>query len=439
MKTLASLVLVLFMVATASSHDGTKPLIVGKVNCPYIPSIGGTLYLNISLTLPIVDRPSRKPMNLCVVLDRSGSMADERKIDYAKAALTTLIRQLSPRDILSVVIYDDVVEVLRPAANLRDREQLLGRINEVFPRGSTNLGGGLIEGLQQVSRNSGTEYVNRVILFSDGLANQGITDPHTLNSIVRRSRHQGISVTTMGVGLDYNENLMAGLAEHGGGRYYFIESPRSIAHILRREFDTMTAILAQNAVLEITLGPGFRVADVIGYTWEQTGNRCMIPLGDLAAGETQEITLELQAPEGKGRAEVAYGVLRFTSDVLALGQAGEFRTHVSYTQDQVLVDKNRDMEVQAKADVAVSTRTVEQALESFDRGDTDGAVRALEVAREAIAASPAAGVSGTGQILDEQQRRLEEFSKTLKDRNIDARKAKKSIQYENYKQQKNNN
>lgn len=437
MKTLISTLLAIALSATALGHGGDGPRITGKVNIPFLPSEGGTFYLNVGLTLPVVKRPSRKPMNIAIVLDRSGSMADERKIDYAKSALATLIRQLSPQDILSVVIYDDVVEVVREAGKARNREALVRQINGIHPRGSTNLGGGLIEGLRQVSLNASKTCVNRVILFSDGLANQGITDPSALNTVARRHRHQGISVTTMGVGLDYNENLMTGLAEHGGGRYYFIESPRSIAHILGKEFESLTAILAQNATLEITLGRGFEVADVIGYTWEQKGTTCRIPLGDLSSGQTQDIIVELRAPSGTGTAQVAQGVLQFSSDALAGYPQPEFRTAVAYTEDRAVVEQHRDLKVQAQADVAVSTRAVERALESFDKGDTDAAVQKLEGAKSVLSASPAAGAAGSGEILDAQKERLEEFGKTLKDRTIDARKARKSVQYENYNLQKN--
>jgi len=130
---------------------------------------------------------------------------------------------------------------------------LLRLINRVSPRGSTNLGGGMIEGYRQVERFASKEFTNRVILLSDGLANQGITDPRQLNSIARRNRIHSISLTTMGVGLDYNENLMVGLAEYGGGSYYFIEHPRSIAHILNKEFNSLSSILA-SFVLGVALG-----------------------------------------------------------------------------------------------------------------------------------------------------------------------------------------
>jgi len=156
----------------AHEQDGDKSIVIsGKLNCPVISERGEKVYLQLFVRTPRVEKPYRKPLNISVVLDRSGSMGDERKIEYAKSALTSLIRQLSDKDILSVVIYDDVVEVLRPAGRVRDKRELLRLIDRVFPRGSTNLGGGMIEGYRQVERFAGKEFTNRVILLSDGLAN----------------------------------------------------------------------------------------------------------------------------------------------------------------------------------------------------------------------------------------------------------------------------
>jgi Ca-activated chloride channel family protein len=193
------------------AHAPGEPIVLkGRVNCPLVPTAGGTIFLQISVTPPRFDLPRKKPMNLSIVLDRSGSMADERKIHYAKSALLSLVDKLSPDDILSIVIYDDVVEVLRPAGRVRDRREIHRLIERIAPRGSTNLGGGMVKGLEQVAVHASREFVNRVVLLSDGLANQGITDPQELNRIARRYGSRSISLTTIGMGLDYNENLMVG-------------------------------------------------------------------------------------------------------------------------------------------------------------------------------------------------------------------------------------
>ncbi len=424
--------------ACAYVSPGERGIVVkGKVNIPYVPREGGTVYLYLSINTPKFKVPKRKPMNLSVVLDRSGSMADSKKIDYAKAALTSLVNQLSRDDILSIVIYDDVVQVLRPAGKVRNKRQILRLVDEVYARGSTNLGGGMIEGFNQVERNASRKYTNRVILLSDGLANQGITDPHQLNKIARRHRSRSISLTTMGVGLDYNENLMVGLAEYGGGSYYFIESPHSIAHILHREFDALSTILAQNVILELDLGPQARLRDVIGHQWKKEGNRYHISLGDLYSDNIRELTMELDVAEGSGSITLASGSLQYESDKSELQDRPEFRTTVAYTADAAVVEKNRDMEAQAKADIAVSTRKVERAMEALDAGRNEDAERELDEAQRFLQSSPAASAAGAGEFIREQRSKLESFEKMVRDSSDDPRRAKKAIQYDNYKTQKN--
>lgn len=424
--------------ACAHVSPGEPGIVVkGKVNIPYVPREGGTVYLYLSINTPKFKVLKRKPMNLSIVLDRSGSMADSKKIDYAKAALTSLVNQLSRDDILSIVIYDDVVQVLRPAGKVRNKRDILRLVEEVYARGSTNLGGGMIEGFNQVERYASRKYTNRVILLSDGLANQGITDPYQLNKIARRHRDRSISMTTMGVGLDYNENLMVGLAEHGGGSYYFIESPHSIAHILHREFDALSTILAQNVILELDLGPQARLKDVIGHQWKKEENRYHIPLGDLYSDNIRELTMELDVAEGSGSTTLASGTLQYESDKSELQNRPEFRTTVVYTANAAVVEKNRDMEAQAKADIAVSTRKVERAMEALDAGRNEDAERELDEAQRFLQSSPAASAAGAGEFIRDQRSKLESFEKMVRDSSDDPRRAKKAIQYDNYKTQKN--
>ncbi len=420
----------------AHEQGGDKSIAFsGKVNIPVISERGDKVYLQLLIRTPRMEQPHRKPLNVSVVLDRSGSMGDERKIEFAKSALTSLINQLSDRDILSVVIYDDVVEVLRPAGRLRDKRELVRSIESVYPRGSTNLGGGMLEGYRQVERFANKEYTNRVILLSDGLANEGITDPHRLNGIARKNKAHAISLTTMGVGLDYNENLMVGLAEHGGGNYYFIEHPRSIAHILNREFDALSSILAQNATIELRLGRGVRLIDVIGYEWNQEGERCKISLGDLPSDMTNEMTVELQVPPGTGSLSLASGTLAYVSDKISVEQPS-FETTIAYTDREEKIEENRNMEIQAKGDVAVSTKKVEEAMELLDAGRGEEAEQTLSAAKQTLLSSPAAAAAGAGSHINDQASQIGSFQSILKD-STDTRRAKKSIQYQNYRTQKN--
>ena len=436
-RTVAVALMILGLLTTGVGRSpDQKVTINGHINCPFVGHNGGTAYLLLSITAPATELSRRQPMNLAVVLDRSGSMADQSKIDFAKKAVRTLIDQLQNDDIFSFVIYDDVVDVVREAKPVRDKRELLCILDEVFPRGATNLGGGLAEGLRQVERHRDKEYSNRVILLSDGLANRGITDPYELQRMVQRYRGKSISVTTMGVGLDYNENLMIRLSESGGGNYYFVESPQSLASIFRKELKSISCVVAQNASIELRLGDGVRLRDVIGCEHRGEGKEVVIPIGDVYSNEHRELTIELEIPEGTGTLNVAKGVLKYDGKHGWFESWPSFATSVRYTKDFSEVDRNRDHETQAKADVAVSTRNVEKALRALDEGRHEDAAKELKSAQATIMASPSASVAGAGaSLLSEQKGRLESYQQLLKD-STDDRKAKKSIQYENYQVQK---
>jgi len=428
-----------FTVMAMTLHPPTPAFTLnGRLNCPVISEKGGTAYLQLTVTAPsIVAETKRKPMNLSVVIDRSGSMSDQQKMEFAKKAFASLIDQLHPDDLLSLVIYDDVVDVIRRAKKVgTDKYSIKRMLDEVFPRGSTNLGGGLVEGLKQAERFADKEYINRVVLLSDGLANVGVTEPAELNRIARKYRNHSISVTTMGVGLDYNENLMMGLSESGGGNYYFIEHPNSLASIIRQEFDMVSSVLAQNAAIYIDLGDNVHVNDVVGCEFRNESEKYIIPIGDLYAGETREFTVELSIPEGTGKRSVAAGELRYESATI-IASFPKFSAGVTYTKDFAEVEKNRDISTQAKADIAVSARKVEQAMQAMDDGDKAAAELQLNEAKDLISNSPAVSAAGAGgESVRSQLSKIESYQKTAKEE-TDARKAKKSIQYDNYKTRKN--
>ncbi len=417
---------------------GYKPNITfnGYLNRTCFPHNGGVAYLNISIQAPTLESGKRKPMNLAVVLDRSGSMADARKIDYAKSALTYLIDNLSSDDYFSLIIYDDQIEVLVSPQLVRDKRRLRNLIREIEPRGSTNLGGGMIEGFHQAEKFVSKELVNRVILLSDGLANQGITDPYELNKIASRYRSKSISLSTMGVGLDYNENLMLALAEHGGGNYYYIESPNQLSSIFERELRGLSAIVAQNASIELELGRGVTVNDVIGCTWNRVSETRIIHLGDLYGNKRREITVELNIPEGSGKKHVATGTLKYESRKMDGRIFPTFSAEIHYTDDVAKLEKSANIEVQGKVDIALSTRKVEEAMEALDSGNDVQAAQIIQEAQKMIRGGRAMTNNATAPMMQEQMRLLESFAGELKDDTIDARLKKKAIQFRNYQTQK---
>jgi ribosomal protein L12E/L44/L45/RPP1/RPP2 len=193
-------------------------------------------------------------------------------------------------------------------------------------------------------------------------------------------------------------------------------------------------MVADNVILEIRLFNHVCVSDVVGAEFDQSDGRVNIHLGGLYAGEEREVTVELTVPPGKGSQTLASGEIKGTT-----GSDERFLAAVQYTDDVKEVEQKRDLDTQAKADVAVSTRRVEQALNALDQGDKDEAAKEIEAASGALMASPAASQAGAaGEMVKEQLGRLRGYQQTITNESEDKGRAKKAIQSDNYNTQKKN-
>jgi len=179
------------------------------------------------------------------------------------------------------------------------------------------------------------------------------------------------------------------------------------------------------------------VKDIIGCEYRPEKALYLIPVGDLYSNDRREFTVELVVPPGTGSVMVASGTMRYTTEYARLREMPQFNVKIHYTHDVVEIERNRDLDTQAKTDIAVSTRRVERAMQAVDEGRVDDAANELREAKSALMASPAASAQGAASgDLRRQAEKMEEFDKLLKD-STDTRRAKKAIQYENYKTQKN--
>jgi|GEM_PF-808217 len=245
-----------------------------------------------------VEKIDRLPLNLCLVIDRSGSMNESGKIDYVKDAAKYVIDNLGPQDIISVVAYETGVTVIQKPTRVENKVELKSKIDEIYTGDMTNLSGGLEEGYELVRKKAKKEYVNRVILLSDGLANEGITDREVLASIVREELNKkNIYTTTMGVGADYDDKMLTMLATSGAGNYYYVARPDEIPSIFAREISGMVNLVATSVSLELELEPGVSIAKVHGYPYDDLGdNKYSIAVGDMASNEERTVFVELNLP-----------------------------------------------------------------------------------------------------------------------------------------------
>src|SRR4051794_6944035 len=192
---------------------------------------------------------TRPPSTLQVVLDRSGSMAGD-PLESAKAALIDLVGRLEPTDHFGLVVFDDEVDVAVPAGPLTDKDTVRGLIASIPPGGTTNLSGGYLRGLQEARRVAGKRGAT-LLLISDGHANVGILDSDKLGSVAADARSRRVTTSTIGLGLGYDETLLAALARGGAGNTHFAEEGDTAAAALASEVDGLLEQVVQAASLTV--------------------------------------------------------------------------------------------------------------------------------------------------------------------------------------------
>ena len=224
---------------------------------------------------------NRTPLNLAIVLDRSGSMGGE-KLHAAREAAALLVQRLAPEDVVHVVAYDTGVRTVDPS-----------QIRDIQPGGSTNLSGGWLKGRDHVAHNVRPNTANRVVLLTDGLANVGIQDPAQLAGLCATANEHGIRTTTIGFGTDYDEHLLTRMAEAGGGNMHYIEHADQAPAIFAEEIDGLLSLSAQNLTLSVIPAAGTHAVAVHhSYPRRETADGLQLELGDLYAREPKLVLLE---------------------------------------------------------------------------------------------------------------------------------------------------
>jgi Ca-activated chloride channel homolog len=258
----------------------------------------------------------RRPLNISLVIDRSGSMAGD-KIDYTRQAAQMLVQNLGTQDVLSVVLYNDKVETLLAPESVQRKDVINQRLATIKPGGTTNLSSGWLEACKLVAQNLDTRYLNRVILMSDGLANRGVTDSERLVSMMRQKFEENISTTTMGLGTDFNEDLLMALATAGGGAFYFIESPEVAPTIFREELQGLLNVVGQNLLVSVQPSAQVNmVKQLNAYPEHSDGRQTAFRMGDVFGDEIKALLLELNVTPLKSVGEIEIATLRFEYDEL---------------------------------------------------------------------------------------------------------------------------
>ncbi|MBI4558260.1 MAG: VWA domain-containing protein [Candidatus Hydrogenedentes bacterium] len=338
-----------------------------------------TTYLRVAMTgMDVKDMGRRAPVNVAFVIDKSGSMSGE-KIQKAKEAMRMAIEKLRDDDIVSVVAYDSFVQVLVPATRLTDRNAVYAAFEGLTANNSTALFAGVSKGAAELRKFFDRERVNRIILLSDGLANVGPSSPAELGELGTSLGREGISVTTIGLGLDYNEDLMTKLALRSDGNHMFAERAEDLAQAFAREFGDVLTVAAQNVTLQINCSGGVRPVRVLGREADIVGQTVRTALNQLYGQQTKYLILEVEVPAGTLGSEMTVASVDVSYQNMAAGAPETLQRTVaaSFTDSPAIVEANTKKDVMAAAAYQVGVERNILATRLRDEGKIEEARQVL--------------------------------------------------------------
>lgn len=382
---------------------------------------GGETFLMLELSADTDEvATSAAPVNLSIVLDRSRSMEGKRMAN-AVAAARGMVRRLRDGDTVSVVAYNSGTEVLVPATTIdeRTRGDVLFSLRGVEARGHTCISCGIEAGIDAIGRRTGG--VSHMLLLSDGEANFGVRDVEGFRRIADRARQADVSISTVGVDVDYNERVMFAVAQSSNGGHYFVENTASLPTIFDQELASLVSTVASEAEVELDLAPGVEVLEVLDRSFTRDGNRLIVPFGTFAAGEAKTLLVRLRVPGGEaGDRAVASVRTRFedlTADSFDDRRGSSEGTLVATLTDDRTEISELDPVVEARVARSETAASLNRANELFSSGDVDAAKRELEDKRGRIRnrKSAAKTKSGGGKLGDKLDADFESQLRTLED------------------------
>lgn len=335
-----------------------------------------TVQLWVRLEPPKVVAKKKPALNLGLSIDRSGSMSGE-PILRARQAATHLIRNLESTDKVSVVSFDDVIEILAPCDEVGRQFHIENRLATLEARGSTNLHQGWLEAGFQVERGSSEQQIDRVVLLSDGQANIGITDKSMICAQVKEwCQEKGISTTTVGLGLSYNEDLLAGMADAGNGNFYHIEDPSDIEALFQVELQGLSRTFGTGVKLGLEELAGVELLRVVNLLERDETGR--LRTADLVHGSPIDLVFELHVPALAQAKDLCRLKLSWTNV-----ETGELEECVESFRLPVVPHGQLEefpvcQEVMQKRAVQLAARTLSEAVSHIDKGESKAAKRVLE-------------------------------------------------------------
>lgn len=373
---------------TTNAKDGGTLSLQAGLSHGYLPMDDNkNIYSRIQVKADDVTTQDRAPLNLAVVIDRSGSMGGGR-LKQAKRAAHKLVDRLSSQDRLAIVSYGSDVTVQSQSLPVKpeNQDQFHSAISAIHRNGSTFLSGGFEKAASLVSAQATDDSIDRVILLSDGRANRGTRTANALGRLTESKLENGISTTTMGIGLNYDENIMATMAEMGAGNHYFIEDEKKIAKMFGQEFESLASVVARDAYLVLELGKNVELLNVRGASHRRSKGNVVVDLGAFYANQHRDVLLDLAASSAGDGARPIVDVNLHFDDVT--GDEDRSVTHKVSLTGIGTDDADKLAEVRPSVMQRVEhfayAESVKKATDAWDNGNRKKAEKILEQQKERL-------------------------------------------------------
>lgn len=376
-----------------SYADGTVS-VDARLERGYVTGIGTAEPVWMDVRIKATDNANRAQLSSVLVIDRSGSMAGD-KIDRARTAARHFVKRLQDGDQLAIVTYGTDVSVDMPLTRVdgQSRARALRLISEVEEGGGTNIDGALRAARRALENAGSVTGVSRVVLISDGRPTEGDRRIDRLARHATALRDAGATLSTIGIGLDYNDDLMERLATDGSGRYHYLRRGSELAAILDDELKHATAVVARALNLHLQKGSAYSIGAAPGVTLEARGNVTVLHVGDLAAGEERRVLVRLDpraakvfATEGAfielGAPEVTYSPADGGSKRLLAHRADPFRVVVTHDATRSASSVSDDVRIRVlEVESAVA---LTESMNAYKKGDVARAKDVLEQNRSRL-------------------------------------------------------
>ncbi|MBI5548344.1 MAG: VWA domain-containing protein [Deltaproteobacteria bacterium] len=334
----------------------------------------------------------RSRVHLALVIDTSGSMEGD-KLESTKSAARELLMRLEEGDRLAVVGYSDSARRVLSSTRVNEvaRARALAAIESIRAGGSTNLSSGVdLAERELLADREGEKLVHRIVLLSDGQANLGEIRPERLFASAAGLRERGVTLSSIGVGVDFNAQLMEGLAEHGGGRFRFLENPQELAAAFTKELDLAATMVAGDVKVVLRPADGTHIEDVYGHLYERVGRDVVVSIPDLATTTQIRVLARLSVQAVGGNVPVVESAVSFAEIVADRGGRVAVRgpaLAARITSSAEEVGRLADTDVLTHAINGRGIVEARRAIELYDQGRREEALASLDRATDTVSAA----------------------------------------------------